>query len=69
MGGEAVTTPFGTGYVLSRRGDGQFIVESDPKNWSLANNSLARMYLDPALVSRTAASTGDRVLTPFGKGR
>ncbi|GMH93444.1 hypothetical protein TrVE_jg487 [Triparma verrucosa] len=69
LGGEAVTTPFGSGYVLSRRqNDGQFIIESDPANWALANGSLARMYLDPALVSRTAPSTGDRVLTPFGKG-
>ncbi|GMH66355.1 hypothetical protein TL16_g04411 [Triparma laevis f. inornata] len=69
LGGEAVTTPFGSGYVLSRRPeDGQFIVESNPTNWSLANGSLARMYLAPNLVSRTAAYAGDRVLTPFGKG-
>lgn len=50
VGGMKVDTPFGDGYVLSTRGDGQKVVESG--KWQLAYSCAPRMFLDAKLVTK-----------------
>lgn len=43
--GQTVSTPYGLGYVRSRREDGTVLVE--PAGWRLAGHSVPVMYLSP----------------------